>query len=359
MTTEQSTVGSLSAFDGVGRGDDAPAWVRDGVCRAWGLPSGVGAGLGAGLASGETRVTLIAVSENVTFKVEVGQDPALVVRLGRPGYAESIEHVRSELLWVEALQRDAGVPTPSPRHGADGDLVQFLVDDRGATWTAVGFDFVTGTILEDQTDFASHFVEIGRLTAQLHEHARGWQRPTAFQRFAWTLNDMTGSAARWGDWRNAPLTEADHAIVEHAERSARATLSGVTRSPQHWGLIHSDLRPSNVMTHEGAMTIIDFDDCGDGYFLYDFGSALTFYEHRDEALEMAASWLDGYREVATLTRDDLEVASALSLMRRLTMLGWATTHRADALPEDLWNENQPGTVEVAARYLEDPLRLVG
>ncbi|GAA4265809.1 phosphotransferase [Frondihabitans peucedani] len=347
MTSTPVTTGSLSAFDLVGRGDPAPTWVLEGVRRAWGLPE-----LGVG-------VTLIAVSENVTFKVTEAQDATLVVRLGRPGYAESIEHVRSELLWVEALQRDAGVPTPSPRHGADGDLVQFLTDDSGATWTAVGFDFVTGTILEDQTDFADHFVEIGELTGRLHEHARGWEPPTGFQRFAWTLDDMTGGLARWGDWRGAPLAEADRATVERAELSARATLSGVPRAPSHWGLIHSDLRPSNVMTHEGAMTIIDFDDCGHGYFLYDFGSALTFYEHRPEALEMGARWLDGYRRVAPLTRDDLEIAGALSLMRRLTMLGWATTHRADALPSDLWDENLPGTVEVAARYVDDPLWLVG
>lgn len=339
--------GSLSAFDHVGRGDDAPHWVHDGICLAWGLP----------LAA--TRVTLIAVSENVTFKVSVNEDPSLVVRLGRPGYAVSVEHVRSELLWVEALQRDAGVPTPSPRHGADGDFVQFLKDDGGASWTAVGFDFVTGTILEDQTHFADHFVEIGRLTAQLHGHSRGWARPAGFQRFDWTVDDMTGGLARWGDWRNAPLTTGDRAVLERAETTARATLSGIPRTPQHWGLIHSDLRPSNVMTHEGAMTIIDFDDCGYGYFLYDFGSALTFYEHRPSALEMGARWLDGYRQVATLSRDDLELAGALSLMRRLTMLGWATTHRADALPADLWDENKPGTVEVAARYNADPLWLVG
>lgn len=351
MTTEQgapSTVaGSLAAFDHVARGDQAPAWVHDGVCRAWGLPAGA------------SVVTLIAVSENITFKVAVDGAPALVVRLGRPGYAVSVEHVRSELLWVEALQRDAGVPTPSPRHGADGDLVQFFDDDTGASWTAVGFDFVTGTILEDQVDFESHFTEIGALTAQLHAHSRTWASPAGFTRFDWGLDDMTGSLARWGDWRNAELTSADLAMLERAEAAARGVLASVPRTPQHWGLIHSDLRPSNVMTHEGAMTIIDFDDAGYGYYLYDFGSALTFYEHRDSAREMGARWLDGYRTVLPLTADDLAVAGALSMMRRLTMLGWATTHRADALPADLWDENLPGTVEVGSRYLADPLWLAG
>jgi Ser/Thr protein kinase RdoA (MazF antagonist) len=236
--------------------------------------------------------------------------------------------------------------------------VQFVADDSGASWTAVAFDFVAGSMLEDHTDFGEHFVEIGRLTAQLHAHSRAWDRPAGFRRFAWGLDDMTGPTARWGDWRNAPLTTQECEVAERAEVAARASLSGVPRTKEHWGLIHSDLRPSNVMTSGGGLAIIDFDDCGDGYYLYDFGAALTFYEHRPEAREMAARWLDGYRSVTALSRDDLEVAGALSLMRRLTMLGWATTHRSDALPADLWHENLPGTVEVAARYLDDPLWLV-
>lgn len=55
---------------------------------------------------------------------------------------------------------------------------------------------------------------------------------------------------------------------------------------------------------------------------------------------------------------ELENACALSMLRRLTMVGWATTHRADALPKDLWIENQPGTVDIAARFLASPLWLV-
>ena len=103
------------------------------------------------------------------------------------------------------------------------------------------------------------------------------------------------------------------------------------------------------------LTIIDFDDCGFGYFLYDFAAALTFYEHRPEAVDMAAAWLDGYRDVQALTSEDLRAANAFVMLRRLTMLGWATTHRADALPRDLWDENLPGTVDIGSRFLADPV----
>jgi hypothetical protein len=42
------------------------------------------------------------------------------------------------------------------------------------------------------------------------------------------------------------------------------------------------------------------------------------------------------------------------MIRRLTMLGWTTTHRADALPAELWDAQVPGTVAVAEKYLASP-----
>ena len=45
--------------------------------------------------------------------------------------------------------------------------------------------------------------------------------------------------------------------------------------------------------------------------------------------------------------------SALSMIRRLQMLGWTTNHREDALPEGLAAEQAAGTVQCARNYLAD------
>ncbi|MDQ1205353.1 Ser/Thr protein kinase RdoA (MazF antagonist) [Microbacterium sp. SORGH_AS 862] len=339
---------ALDLFDGVSRGDGAPEWVRSGIVHAWAIEE-------------PASVTLIVLSENVTFKVERRGVPEMVVRLGRPGYAAGPDHIRSELVWVAALREDAAIPTPGPRRGADGDFLQFLPDESGALWSAVAFDYVTGHMLEDEpvAAVAAHYGEIGRLTALLHRHARSWRPRSSFARFHWDVPDMVGAGARWGDWRVATLSTPQRRTLERAEEAARATLDElrIDRSPAHFGLIHGDLRPSNVMVADSTaepLTIIDFDDCGYGYYLYDFAAALTFYEHRPEASGMAASWIEGYRQLVPLTTADLRAAGAFSMLRRLTMLGWATTHRSDALPPDLWEENLPGTVDVADRYLVDP-----
>ncbi len=340
-------VDPLAAFDALARGDAAPAWAKDEIVRAWGL------------GTVDVEVALIVVSENVTFRVRCAGLPRLVVRLGRPGYVDLAE-VRSELQWVEALRRDINLPTPSPARGADGELVQSLRAPDGSEWTAVAFDHVTGVVLEDLPDFTAHFTEIGALTRRMHEHSRAWEAPIGFRRGRWGTDELVGAAARFGDWRAAELSAREGSTLERAESVAKNALIEATAAgnSHHFGLIHGDLRPSNVMVAEdGSATVIDFDDCGYGYYLYDFAAAITFYEHRPSVLQMARAWFQGYSGSESLPTASLRAANALSMLRRLTMLGWATTHRSDALPADLWDENLPGTVHVAEQFLNDPLWL--
>lgn len=339
----------LTLFDALRRGDDAPEWVRDQLAHAWGLS--------------DVSVRLIVLSENVTFRVDRGAVAHMVVRVSRPGYVGGAGHISSELSWIDAIRTDGRVRTPAPIPTVHGDLVASLIDPLGDTWTAVAFEFVAGRVLEDSDDLLSQFAEIGRLTAILHEHSAAWDRPRGFERFRWDLTDLVGASARWGDWRAARLTDGELDLLERAEARALMTLddAGMDTSPRHFGLIHGDLRPSNLMIPDDGMSplvVIDFDDCGYGYRLYDFAAALTFYEHREDAATMASNWITGYQGVRVLSLAERRAAVALSMIRRLTMLGWATTHRADALPVTLWSENQPGTVAVAERYLADPMWLL-
>ena len=338
-------VSPLAIFDDLERGVRAPAWVEEGIRRSWALPA-------------NAEASLISISENATFRVVANGATRMVVRLQRPGYVGDIANVRSELDWIEAIALDTDVRTPLPVRGSDGAPIQTIAGPRATAWTAVAFEFVRGRMLEDLPDQPSHFARIGAMAAQLHQHSRSWRRPDGFRRFDWTLEDMIGASARWGSWERAALTDGERETLRRAADAARAVLATHPVTPGNWGLIHSDIRPSNIMIDGSELVVIDFDDSGFSYYLYDFASALTFYEHLPQAIPMAGNWLEGYRSVLPLSAAELDAAAALSLVRRLTMLGWATTHREDALPAELWQGNLPGTIDVARRYLERPLWLV-
>ncbi len=297
-------------------------------------------------------MSLIAVSENATFLIREAGRPVAVTRVARPGYLTDAAAFESEVAWVTALSDAGVVRVPQGVATTAGPAVAVIQDDRGVRWSCVTYSYATGDILEDITDPVPYYRQIGRTTAMLHDHAVVWSRPGWFRRHSWELSDMVGPTCRWGRWEEAGLGRAERTVLAAAQTAALDAMAEAPRSAQDWGLIHADLRPSNILVDEDdQLTVIDFDDCGSTWFLYDFASALTFMEHTDDAPTMAKEWVDGYAEVRPLSRADERLGCALSMIRRLQMLGWTTTHREDALPPALWLAQREGTVAVAQSYL--------
>ena len=70
-----------------------------------------------------------------------------------------------------------------------------------------------------------------------------------------------------------------------------------------FGLVHADLRLANLLVDGDRITVIDFEDCGLSWYLYDLACALTFNEGRADVRELIALWVDGYRRVEPLSAD--------------------------------------------------------
>lgn len=339
VDTDLTGAPTLGVFDTLAKGDPAPEWLRAAVVEQWGHPGD------------RTELRLITVSENATFLVSVDGRPVSVVRVARPGYMAGVAAFESEAAWVRAISRSRVTRVPEPLETTSGGMVAVVEDTHGVGWTCVSAAFVMGEVLEDVADPVPHYRAIGRTTALLHDHVQSWRPPSWFRRHSWNLPDMVGPSPRWGRWQDAALDDAGRQVLEAAEAAALAALAVVPRTSSDWGLIHADLRPSNIMIDGSELTVIDFDDSGFGWLMYDFASALTFMEHLPSAPTMAQEWVAGYAEVRPLSRDDAVAGCALSMVRRLQMLGWTTTHREDALPPDLFVAQVDGTVEVARRYL--------
>lgn len=352
---------ALAAFDALVPGDEAPGWLRDGVTASWQLGPDLG---------GELAMRLITVSENATFLVTADGEPAAVVRVARPGYLAGADAFESEVAWVAALAADGVCQVPAALRTRSGTFCAAVASDDGTDWWCVAYGYVSGRILEDlfgdagsgaggaAADPTSYYREIGAINARLHEHALTWAPPAGFARHSWDVPDMLGPTARWGRWEGAVDGGAERTLLEEAQAAALEVVGRAPRDAAAWGLVHADLRPSNIMIQGESLTVIDFDDCGHTWFQYDFAAALSFLEHTPEAPTMAVEWLAGYTSVRPLARDAVELGCALSMVRRLQMLGWTTTHRADALPTDLWSAQVPGTLEVAESYLRNPTWLL-
>lgn len=341
-------VASLDSFTGLSKGDEAPYWLFAGVCAAWGIEHD------------RASLTLITVSENATFLLSLDGVSQGVVRVSQPGYVGGPQAVASEISWLNALHDIDCVRLIDPVPTVRGTFVTSIRDMDGRSWTVISTKFVPGTVLEDLDNPAPYYVTIGGWAARFHAQSRAWAPPTGFTRFNWDISDMVGPSPRWGRWESAQLGSEERRICELALWKAMDVVMKVQRTTQTWGLIHADLRPSNIIRgDDGTLTVIDFDDCGYGWYLYDYASSLSFIEHEPYAPQLARAWVEGYEAVAgRLDEGELAAMSALSMIRRLQMLGWTTNHREDALPPGLAAQQASGSVECARRYLADPLWLM-
>ena len=295
------------------------------------------------------RLTLLSLSENTVFLVEEA-GRRLVLRVHRPGY-HRVEEIASELAWIAALRASRVLDTPAPVAGIDSRLLRTL-SLGGTEWRVVAFEYMPGRSPEPQEDLNGWFMRLGGISARLHAHARDWTPPRPFVRKHWTVDTMLGSRGHWGDWREARgLSASGETLLARAASGIGAELARYGTAPDRFGLIHGDLRLANLLVDEDRLSVIDFDDCGFGWFLYDFAAAVSFFEDAPTVPALLAAWVEGYRCVSPLSAEDLGVLPALILLRRMLLLAWVASHPDAPAAEAIGDAYTDGALVLADRFL--------
>ena len=302
----------------------------------------------------KAELKLLSYSENATFLVSVGSD-RWVLRVNRPHY-HTENGIRSELAWMKALREDTGLETPLAIQGLNGDVLQFINEPKTNTQRTMSlFHFIEGKHPESE-DLVSAFHQLGNMTAQLHQHVKQWQRPAFFERMHWDVEGAFGQKPNWGHWKSGFATQIEGIeVVEKASLHMQQRLKRYGQSHERYGLIHSDFRTANLFVHEGKTKILDFDDCGFGWYLYDLASSMTFLELHEDRDEIIASWLSGYFEIAPLAEVDLIEIPTFMLFRRLIIMGWAGSHPDTELAREMGVQYTIDTVEFAKQYLSNQI----
>lgn len=265
----------------------------------------------------DAPLRLLNRSENDTW---LAGDGMLVLRQHRPGYHTQAE-IASELDWLAALHIVPRLACVRPRPARDGRLIQ-IAEGRAV----VGFDWIDGVELDPANDLRAAFGKLGAMAARLHDHARHWVRPAGFARKSWDLTTILGPQAHWGDWRaGIGLQPAGEKVLARAASRLEQVLGQAGTGPDCFGLIHADLRLANVLQTSKGLVAIDFDDCGFGWWMFDFAAAVSFYETDPAIPDLAASWLAGYRSVAPLPVAQAALIPALVVLRRLQLIAWLSS----------------------------------
>jgi Ser/Thr protein kinase RdoA (MazF antagonist) len=304
--------------------------------------------------SADAGLTLLNVSENATYAVD---DPAsgerTVLRVHRHGYHDAAE-IESELAWLEALREQAGVRTPRVLRTEDGRRLLAL-DEAGAPDPryVVHFEWLPGSEPTPTDErLPASFELLGAITARMHDHVATWQQPPGFRRFAWDYDGSFGAVARWGRWQDGvAVGDAEREVLGRLDDTLRERLGRFGSGPSRYGLVHADLRLANLLVDGDQTYVIDFDDSGWSWFLYDFGAAVSFFEHDPRIPELTDAWVRGYRSVRPLAAEDEAEIATFVLMRLLLLVAWIGSHSGTDLARSMGAEYTAGSCELAEAYL--------
>ena len=284
----------------------------------------------------EARLRLMVDAGNTTYRVKAAGRTAVEeglyvkdcysLRLHQSGY-QNDGAVDSELEWLFALS-EAGLPVPQPITTEEGELsVEVSVPGVPVARRCSLLRWVKGR-MPGRPVRPWHLKAIGRLIAQLQNHASNWRPPSGFVRRHYDRNGL------WGDDTGAGYT-ADEVWSKIPRRYFEAFQEVTTRvervmddwgkGPEVYGLIHADLgTEANTLFHRGEARAIDFDDGGYGYWVYDLAIPLVDLEGNEALPIFRDALLEGYKEMRSMPEEQLEKLDLFQAAFRALEIFWGT-----------------------------------
>lgn len=273
---------------------------------------------------GGAVVRLIQNRENAVFEISMPGGTRAALRLHRQGYQPDAS-IRSELWWCAALA-EQGVNVSAALASTNGQLLVTLSSGRAASvieWIdgeplgEAGVPYTTPLPL-----LLERHQALGRLVRDLHDTTARLPLPPDFLRPRWDCDGLTGHAPFWGRFWEHPSANAEQrATLQRARTALRETLSKLP-DPQ---LIHADVLRENVLVSDRSLYLIDFDDAGWGYPLYDLGTVLSQNLYEPAYADIRDALMAGYGT------EDTAMVEVMTLARSCASVGWTMPRLA---PED-------------------------
>jgi Ser/Thr protein kinase RdoA (MazF antagonist) len=250
----------------------------------------------------------------------VAADGARILRVYGPEWPSGAA-LESELVWLAALRRDAGLAVPEPERALDGAWIASVPVAGGEPRRCLLLREVEGRFY-DRGLTPGRLRRVGALMARLHAHADGFAPPPGFTRPRWDAGPVF---APWLDPERAPpdVDTATRAIFRAGSERLAARVAGLAPQSGAYGLIHADLQQTNYLFHHGEARAIDFDDCCWGYYLYDMAITLFELVDRPAGAALRDAFLDGYARLRPLPPDaeaGIRLFTAARLVKRVNYL---------------------------------------
>jgi len=296
---------------------------------------------------------LIIHRENAVFEAKAADGRRAALRIHRAGY-HSDASLRSELVWMASLG-DAGLQVPALIPPAGG--APFLIaahEDVPAPRQVDLLGWLDGRPVGEveRSRLPSIYFDAGALAAQLHGHSAAWPLPAEFVRHSWDADGLIGPAPLWGGYAALSTLQHDERdLLDRARSAAAPALAAIGQDGDRYGLIHADLVPENLLWDEAGLKLIDFDDSGFGWHMFELATALFFHLDEPDYPAIEQALFAGYASVRPLGAAMRAQLPLFLMLRGFTYLGWVGTRSETETARTLTPMMIARTCGLAAAFL--------
>lgn len=271
----------------------------------------------------------LAYRQNSTFRVSTG-DRAYAMRVHQAGYRTDAQ-IRSELDFMRHLNA-SDVPTPAVVLACSGcSFVTVRHPEVPEPRQCSLFEWIDGAPLRQMGEpitmsaeaLTDAYRRAGALTARICSLGETWTKPKTFDRLVWDEEGIYGPSAHLGDFRTLPgVPKAQmNKLIALAEK-LDDVLARFGKSPDRFGMVHGDLLPENIFVDGSRLRLIDFDDVGYGWYLFEIATAAFDLLGTENFDHTVAAMVAGFREHRQLPDEHLTLLPAFLIAKALSFLGW-------------------------------------
>lgn len=311
--------------------------------------------------SASAELNLIKHRENAVFSViDKGASQRYVIRVHRAGY-HSDRELLSELQWMRALE-NSGVLTPDVIPTIDGELFKSVrhinVPEPRQTDLVAWIHGKPLAVIEDDTSLDEHaLIEsyriLGETTARVHNQASTWELPTGFTRHAWDVDGLLGESPFWGRfWELQALNDAQRDRLQALRPILAERLSDFGKGADRYSMIHADLIAENILVSADGLRLIDFDDAGFGWHLFEIATSLFWFLDAPYYQQLEQALLGGYQSARSLHDEHIALLPSFLVARATTYLGWAHTRSETDTARELTSTIVAKVMALVDNYLD-------
>lgn len=278
-----------------------------------------------GLAGAEVRP--VVYIHNAVFAVTTASGEQFALRLLRPG-SRPDGWLRSELDWLEAINRETRLCVPRPLRTTSGEhfaLAQVAGLDEPLRASVL--HWLAGDSLSPEAMTPHHAGQLGRFLAELHRFSAIFRPGPGFARPRLDWEGLFGAQSQYNPGAGARIFTPEHITVFDAVADrVRVTMNTLGQSPASFGLIHGDFIAKNILFRGETICALDFDTSSYGYYLYDLAPLLLQWSALKPYETLKAALWAGYTAVRPLPDEQQSHVETFVAARHVASCRWIASN---------------------------------